>query len=299
MRIAYGIHGYGRGHSSRALAVLPDLAARHELLVLAGDDAHEALHGEYPVRRVPVLRYALGPEGRRSARRTLTRAAPHLLDLALHGAGVGAVCRTLERFAPDVVVSDSEPWTHHAARRLKLPRISFDHFGVLAYCRWPMSRADRLICRLESAFYRRLMAAPSERVVIVSFYPAPPRRRGVRVVGPVLREMVRRQRPSRGDYLLVYFSNGRHHFTPRVEAALGGLDLPVVVYGIGREGVAGGIDFRPPSNVRFVEDLARCRAVFATAGNQLISDVDDGRARAVEAIEGFAAELAGDGRGIR
>jgi len=40
MKIAYGIHGYGRGHSSRALAILPELARRHELLLLAGGDGH-------------------------------------------------------------------------------------------------------------------------------------------------------------------------------------------------------------------------------------------------------------------
>ena len=37
LRIAYGVHGYGRGHSSRALAVLPELTKRHDVLVLAGD----------------------------------------------------------------------------------------------------------------------------------------------------------------------------------------------------------------------------------------------------------------------
>jgi len=56
MRIVYGIHGYGRGHSSRALAVLPELAARHELLILAGGDAREALRADYSVVPIPTLR---------------------------------------------------------------------------------------------------------------------------------------------------------------------------------------------------------------------------------------------------
>ena len=37
MRIVYGIHGYGRGHATRALGVLPELRQRHEVLGLAGE----------------------------------------------------------------------------------------------------------------------------------------------------------------------------------------------------------------------------------------------------------------------
>ncbi len=272
MRIAYGIHGYGRGHAVRALAVLPELTRRHEMLVLAGGDAYQALRGDHPVQRIPTLRYQLGKGGRRSGWQTLAQATPKLLDLGLGGPALELVCDMLAEFAPDAVVSDSDAWTHHAARRLKLPRISFDHYGVLAYCRWPMSPADRVACRMEALAYRRLMAGTPDRIVVASFYPAPPRREGVCVVGPVLRQAVLAARADRGDHLLVYFSNGRHHVTPRVERALRALALPVVVYGVGREGVEGNLDFRPPGNVAFVADLARCRAVFATAGNQLISE---------------------------
>jgi len=272
MRIAYGIHGYGRGHSSRALAVLPELARRHELLVLAGGDAWGALQADWPVVRIPVFKYHLGRTGRIAPAWTLLRAAPSLIDLALAGPAVEVVREALENFAPDVVVSDSEAWTHKAARRLGIPRIGFDHFGVLVYCDWPMSGAERLRCRMEAAVYHHMMSGPADRVVIASFYAPPPRREGICVVGPVLRELVARTRPSRGEKLLVYFSNGPVHFTPRVEAALRALGEPVVVYGVAREGVAGRLDFRPPGNAGFVADLAACRAVFATAGNQLVCE---------------------------
>ena len=272
LRIAYGVHGYGRGHSSRALAVLPDLTKRHDVLILAGGDACRALSPDYNVCRIPVLRFALAKGGKRSPIKTIARAVPNVLDLHIHGPARAMVGEVLEDFAPDVVVSDSEVWTHHSARRLKIPRISFDRYGALAYCRWPMSTADAMTRRMESGIYRSLMAGRSDRTVVVSFYDAPAKRPDVCVVGPVLREIVNRQRATRGDYLLVYLSNGHVHFTERVEAALRELDVPVVVYGVGREGADDNLDFRPPSNEKFVADLAGARAVFATAGNQLISE---------------------------
>jgi len=272
MKIAYGIHGYGRGHATRALAVLPELARRHDVLILAGGDAWRALADDYRVVRIPTLRYSLGRGGRISAARTLVRTVPRWMDLNLRGPALEMVTDVVGEFAPDVVVSDSEAWTHRAAKRLGIGRISFDHYGVLAYCAWPMSAGARVRCRIEARLYRALMGGHPDRVVIASFYAPPARRAGVRVVGPVLRDAVAQATPSDGPNLLVYFSNGHVHFTPRVEAALRALDVPVTVYGVGRAGRDGTLDFRPPDNERFVADLAACGAVFATAGNQLISE---------------------------
>ena len=185
LRLAYGVHGYGRGHSSRALAVLPELTKRHDVLVLAGGDAYKALSGDYNVCRIPVLRFALGKGGKRSPIKTIARAVPNMLDLHIHGPARAMVGEVLEDFAPDVVISDSEIWTHHSARRMEIPRISFDRYGALAYCRWPMSAADAMTCRMESGIYRSLMAGRSDRTVVVSFYEAPAKRSDVCVVGPV------------------------------------------------------------------------------------------------------------------
>ncbi|MGC9454251.1 MAG: glycosyltransferase family protein [Phycisphaerae bacterium] len=271
MRIAYGVHGYGRGHASRALAVLPELTVRHEVLILAGGDAYAALRNDYAPVRIPTLRYSHYPGGRLSKHRTIKRNLPAVLGFALGGPDVEMIGEAIEEFAPDIVVSDSEPWTHQAAERLQIPRISFDRYGALAYCRWPMRRRDRLAAAAEALAYQWLMGRP-QRVIVASFYDAPPRRPNVRVVGPVLRPAVRRQTPEQGDYLLVYFANGEMHFTPRVAEALQATGVPVRAYGIGRSGREGNIEFRPPGNEAFVQDLAGSRAVFSTAGNQLISE---------------------------
>ena len=272
MRIAYGVHGYGRGHAMRAAAVLPELARRHDLLLLAGGDAYRALAGDWPVVRIPTLRYHERRPGQRSAYLTLKRNLPAALDLVLGGPGVRMVREALEDFRPDVLVSDSEGWTHRAARALGVPRISFDHFGVLVWCRWPMGWKERIVNRCEAVLYKAVVTRP-DRCIVASFYAPPVRRGDVTVVGPVLRPMVREARAACGDFLLVYFSHPRRTFRPKVEAALRAAGLPVVVRGMpGREGADGNLTFKPLESRPFVEDLARCRAVFATAGNQLISE---------------------------
>lgn len=271
MRIVYGVHGYGRGHATRSLTVFPELARKHELLILAGGEAYAAIWPDYPVVRIPTLGYYYGRNARRSNWQTFKRNLPAVLDLLLRGPAFQMVLDAVRDFRPDVIISDAEAWTHRAARLLQIPRIGFDHFGVMAYCRPRLPLGDRLISRRDVLVYKALMGQP-QRVIVSSFYDAPPARKGVRVVGPMLRPEVLAVEPSRGSFLLAYFNNGAHQFTPRVEEALRGLDCRVLVYGTPRQGSRGNLEFRSPSNLPFIEDLAGCRAVISTAGNQLVGE---------------------------
>src|SRR5215472_9225440 len=87
MRILYGVFGYGRGHATRALSVLPELRRRHEVIVLAGGDAYDAIAPEHAVVRIPTLRYEYSPDGRRSLSRTLGENVSHVADVWLGGDG--------------------------------------------------------------------------------------------------------------------------------------------------------------------------------------------------------------------
>jgi len=272
VKIAYGVHGYGRGHATRAQAVLPKLAQRHELLVLAGGDALGALSAHYPLLRVPCLEYAYGKRHRFSCRLTIQQNASAVLDFMLAGSTLKTVMQALKDFGADAVVSDSEAFTHRAAARLQIPRISFDHFGLLVYCRPEMSAGDRLICWGNALAYRSMFGNP-DRAVVSSFFEAPARRPGVCVVGPVIRQEVRQTQPTRGEHLLAYFSKAEHEYTPQIEHALLKAGCPVRIYGPPPRSPVKNLDFRPVRNLPFIEDLATCRAVLGTTGNQLLGEV--------------------------
>ena len=271
MRIAYGVFGYGRGHATRAASVLPELSARHEVRIFAGGDAFSQLSPEYPVVRIPTLGYAYGRHGQTSAILTARMNLWHIIELIFRGPEYQAVRDAVADFQPDVIISDAEPWTHRVARDLRVPRIGFDHFGVMVYCRPPIPLKDRIRSRRDVLVYRWLMGRP-ERIIVSSFYHAPPRWPSVRVIGPLLRDAVLDATPTRGEHLLVYFNKGEYQFTPHVERAMQEIDLPVLIYGTERRGTFGKLDFRPPSNVPFVEHMSSCRAIISTAGNQLVGE---------------------------
>lgn len=269
MRIAYGVFGYGRGHATRALAVLPSLEQRHQLLVFASAMAYEMLSRERRVERVPALEYQY-VDGSLAVARTLAHNLPAARQLLVGGGAFDDVVERMAEFRPDVAICDVDPFTHRAAALLGVPRISFDHYGILAYCRPPVAARDVLRHARDVAVYRILTGRP-QRIVVSSFYDAEPRRDGVLRVGALLREGVRRFRPRRGEHLLAYF-NQPALFSARVEAALDGCGAPVVVYGTPHRGRRGALEFRAPSENGFLDELASCRAVVGTAGNQLVGE---------------------------
>ncbi len=270
MRIVYGVFGYGRGHATRAMGVLPELTKRHQVLLLAGGDALEALAPLHPVIPIPTLRYAYAGS-RLSALETLRQNYPVVSDLLSFGEEEQRVTDLLAAFKPHVAICDVDPFTHRAAARLGVPRISFDHFGILAYCRPHVPLRHRPAALRDALVYRLLVGQP-ERAIVSSFYSAPPARSGVRCVGPLLRDELFAVKAERGDEVLVYLNQGRHQYTPHVEHALRTLDNPVLVYGTGEEGTDGSITYRRTDNRRFIEDMARCRALVCTAGNQIVGE---------------------------
>jgi len=270
MRIVYGIHGYGQGHATRAWAVLPDLLRRHEVRIYAGRDAYEALSGSFEVRRIPSLGFAY--RGSKASKwDTFVQNVPHVLDLFTVGETTQYMLAELRDFAPDVVVCDCEPWTFRAAGLLSIPRIAFDHFGILARCKVSLPWQDWLQATIDSTIYQ-LLVGPAERALVSSFYPARPRSRNVRLIGPLLRSQVRALAPSRQPHVLAYFNHGAEQLTPEVLQALHDCGAEILLYGANREGSFGKIHFRPRGNETFLRDLASCFAVISTAGNQLVGE---------------------------
>jgi uncharacterized protein (TIGR00661 family) len=270
MRIAYGIHGYSRGHATRALPVLEALSRRHELVLFAGGDAYEMLRGCFPIERIPCLGFVY-ERGRRSNWGTMRANLPKLLELLRRGPSVGAVLGKLREFRPDALISDAEPWTHLAGSILRVPRIGFDHFGILVHCRVALPVADWCKGLFDRCTYRWLMRDP-ERVLVSSFFKAPAQRRGVRVVGPILRERLASAGASNGAHLVAYFNQGSVQLSAPALDALAVAGPEIRLYGTQQHGSHGNVHFKPPGLDSFIEDLAGCRAVISTAGNQLVGE---------------------------
>jgi len=85
----------------------------------------------------------------------------------------------------------------------------------------------------------------------------------------LLRPAVAAAQPRHGKHVLAYV---KRTVPPTVLEALAGLGVEVRLQGLGLRPPSGGIRFVARDEADFVVDLATCRAVVSTAGNQLVGE---------------------------
>ena len=242
-RIAYFVHGRGRGHAVRTRAVLKRLRPSDEVRLFCEGQAFDVLSHYQAAEE--VLTYAPGKGMTRSFRLRLLGDRRRLRD-----------------WPPCVVVSDGDAPSVHAAWSLGVPVLAVGHGLVF--------RHTRLGARLE---WRKLLREainagssswPAARRIAVHFAPVEPSTPGTHVVRPDLRVPVEPNRP-REDFILAYFRDDNG--TDALEQ-LRARGHRIVLFGRPPHAPRG-VEVREPEVGAFTDALARCKAAVGSAGNQL------------------------------
>lgn len=242
MRVAYFVHGRGRGHAARTRSVLPKLReAGHDVRVFAGGQAIELLADACSPREIEAC--VPGP----GLVRTWSARSRH--DLV-----------ALRQLRPDVVVSDGDGPSIHAAWLLGLPRLAVGHGLLFRHAELPSSIPRW--ARVREAVNAGSSSWPAARRVVVHFAPVRARTRGTVIARPDLRDGLVRE--SDEGFVLAYFRDGDGERWLRALAARG---RAVVCFTHGS--VPAGIERRAPDARAFADALARCHAVVGSAGNHL------------------------------
>lgn len=271
-RVYYGLAGDGHGHATRATTVIEHLLQDHEVIALTFGKASRLLRNRFAssqleLREVDGLRFEYGLLGRVSPSKTILKALPTLRKMIRQS---DALVDELRERA-DLVISDFEPVSARAAKLAGVPSLGIDHQRFLQACRFDdASLTARAKIRLMVSIME--IVYPLADTTLISGFYLPPFREGYehcRPTGPLLRRAIIEATPTEGEHLLAYV---RHDCPKRVLSVLEQSPFPIRLYGMGEHPERGAIQFRPIADQAFVDDLASCRGVVTTAGNQLIGE---------------------------
>jgi len=271
-RIWYSVQGEGRGHASRALTLSASLRERGcDVHLFAGGDAQELLGSDPQLVKIPSLGFHRAGT-RISLALTLFAHLRHTTELlGQHGAVSGIFDQARQHGAPDLVVSDFEPFLPRWADRNRIPWMSIDHQHALTDTVLPrVSPLIDLEGRILSAAVDWLV--PSRHRMVSSFHHFPARAgSAARFVGCFLRPEIARAVPTDRGHVCVYLKD------PDLLGKVAHLaaSRPDLVFEIWTDSVLAlppNATRRAPHPVDFLRSLSSCRWLLTTAGNQLLGE---------------------------
>jgi uncharacterized protein (TIGR00661 family) len=268
--LIHAFAGEGFGHLSRARALAGVLRSRgHQVVLATGGSAAATLRSEgEPVIEVPALVPVIRGNRLRVVRTVLQNAS-----LAARGHDHPALAARFREVDPDLVLVDLEPFSAVTAELMRIPTLSFGRQQILTHTRYRLAGRRRLVAPFARAAVRVLSPLRPQRVLVHALWPGRVRFPGAtRLLPPLLRPAALEREPRREDHVLVYFNGGTR--APRVAQRLASAHFDFRVYGMDRpDGFdAPNVAWKETSERTFLNDLASCRAVVASAGFNLMSE---------------------------
>lgn len=265
MRIIYAVSGEGSGHSSRAKEMATHLlGAGHEILFVSYDRGYAVLHTQFPCQRIDGLRI-VSVDNRVSMLRTL---GYNLRMLPAYYRSLQTLRRVFDDFQPEVVISDFEPMCARLATARGLPLISLDNQHRMRFMEYDSParlRRDRWVTERVI----RAMVPKPDVALATTFFQGPVKNSHTFLFPPILRTEVGRLRPSSQGYHLVYVT-GEYDTLLDTLREFG--QQRFIVYGYNRNETCANLQFKEFSSAGFLEDVAGCESVIATAGFTLMSE---------------------------
>jgi len=285
MKILYGVVGEGMGHAMRSRVILEHLVREHDVEIMASGRATDFLRKRFAgVNGIHGL-HMIYEENR-------VRLGHTLWSNILAGAtgipnNIVAYFQLVDRFQPDVVISDFESWTYLYGKNQRLPVLSIDNMQIINRTTLPedVIEGHRAELAVTKAFIKSKLPFCDE-YFITSFFQPPIRKERTRLFPPILRPeiLAANRRPPKmepggpaptggKEHLLVYTTGEGNETLAKTLAATG---LECRIYGMRRdlktEEVEGNLHYRPFSEAGFIDDLASCRAVIAGGGFTLMGE---------------------------
>jgi uncharacterized protein (TIGR00661 family) len=269
-RIIYAVAGEGFGHSSRSHLIGQKLIESGHDVIYAGSNKSLAYLREYfgdRVREVFGLLFHYR-DGRVNPVTTV------LKNILRYPRGFGINRRLykecFEKFKPDLIITDFEPFSAWWALRNRVPFFSIDHQHMLTHCRLEHPQGNRT-ARLNACAVTRCYYGWATSYIIINFFRAPAKVASAVTAPPVIRPEAAALKAKAGKYIVIYVTHGMNEQRIR-EILQSFAPQKFIVYGFNKHEQDSNITFKKRSTEGFLRDVASSKGVAASAGFSLISE---------------------------
>ncbi|MBU2523404.1 MAG: hypothetical protein KKE23_03900 [Nanoarchaeota archaeon] len=267
VRILYGVSGEGSGHATRSKVVIEHLQREHEVKVITYGRGYSLLKDQFNAEEVYGFNLIYGRKIKKgkTVMNNLTRLIKEFPETFRN------IRRIMKTFKPDIIISDFEPISSLISFFSGIPLISIDNQHMLTNCKIEYPKKYRNNFFL-SNFIVKAYLARADYFLITSFYHPEiiqSKKEKTFLFPPILGKGVLKLKPGNGNFILAYLTGKEDN---EIFNELKKINEKVIIYGLNRDEKLGNIQLKKFSEKYFLNDLANCKFVIATAGLSLISE---------------------------
>ncbi|MBN2052912.1 hypothetical protein JW756_05385 [Candidatus Woesearchaeota archaeon] len=284
-KILYSMAQDGRGHASRGYEIIRRLAKQgHKIMVLTGGDTYEPLENamqgmkNVSLRRLPGLRFAYNKKGEVDYAKT---AASNFETILAGDVIVKKLKKLIDEYGFDFAITDFEPFLPRAAKSKKLSFITFDNQHKIIFGKKiaKKMKIKHIPSYLVTSQVVRSFHPLGRKCIIASVFKPELRKKKVGkteiiVVGPLIRREVEelRKKVVKKDFVLVYVKPVLEKVIIPKLRSIKEHKFIMYVHDPEKKKKSKNIVYKKHSAQKFAEDLARCKAVVASAGELLMAE---------------------------
>jgi len=263
-RILYGVAGQGFGHAMRSKVVLDHLKQNgHAVEVVTYGQAFPYLKKFFSCHEVSGL-HLVYKQNKLDYLSTViqdTKKFPEVVK------SFNRISRLVDRFSPQLVISDYEPLSSLQAHLNDLPLISIGnhHFITNTEIKFPPKYYKEY---LTVKMITKAMTPKADAYLVTTIAPEKITDPKTFLFPPLLQDDVLRQKPRVGESIVVYVTS---EFTDIMDI-LSAVDAQFIVYGLNKNERTKNVTLKEFSREGFIDDLRSARAVIANAGFTAISE---------------------------
>ena len=279
--IIYGIQGEGRGHATRALQVLRTLEEKgyHVSIYTGGDAAHFLKQHGYQVRKIPLLRYHYTKNGNISFVKTFFYNFINTFKLLTEiDATYKVMFKEIQRWNPFLIISDFEVYSSRIANKLGIPLYSVHHQHLFTESQLPkLKTLSDSIRTFTCILSTKMVTGKPSKSFASSFFHFPPKASSQAFfIGPFLEKSWQKRVFTDQGHITVYMKKPCYlAYLETIFKAFPHLSFHVF------SDFKGSYQYMKPfpcvqyneiSREEFLNSFANCKALVATAGNQVIGE---------------------------
>lgn len=266
-RILYGLCGEGLGHASRGRILIHYLKQRgHEIFIVAGGKAYRYLSTEFDqIEKIESARFEYKGNQVRLFYSCLNMLYTTIAKTPTSFRKVRAI---IKDFKPDILITDSEPISHVAARLHQIKRVSIDNPQALLHRTYTVPLGE-FIPWVTLLIALKVFMYGADKYLIYDFLDKASTNETVMFFKPLIQEGIRKNHPTTGDHIFVYQTSQSMAFLCDI---LKHFDETFIVYGFNKTHTDENIIYKSFNDNEFYTDIATCKAVITNGGFTVLSE---------------------------